>query len=230
MTLKIKIECLREPRLVFGGGETGVEPRRIMAKAGPADAASSKDIRIGLVGPIDEVNLARCWLPRLNGLAIAREKSARRYRHWPGAHKALGVTFSVEDRFVRPLDQERLTLALNRSSPWETFEELLDLFDAKIQSLFGDVRPDCIIVCLPDEVADLRISNPRLSPQEREALERLQHEEEQDQLSLFQPRVVYHPRAGNQLGLPQVGSLALNPPLSRSSMGSLSPHAATRTS
>ena len=187
MTLKIKIECLPEPELVFGGGTTGVEPRRIMAKASAADTVSTKDIRIGLVGPIDEVNLARSWLPRLNGISIAREKNARRYRDWPGAQKGFGTTFSVDDRFVRPLDQERLTYALNRPSASEKFGELLDLFDAKIQGLFGDVRPDCIIVCLPDEAADLRISNPRLSPREREALERLQREEEQDQLSLFQP-------------------------------------------
>ena len=187
MSLSIKIECLPEPELLFGGGQTGVEPRRVMAKAGASDTAPTKEIRIGLVGPAEEVSLARRWLPRLNGVAVAREKSARRYRDWPGAQKALGVTFSVEDRFIRPVDQERLTLALNRPSPSEKFEELLDLFDARIQSLFGDVRPDCIIVCLPDEAADLRISNPRLSMREREALERLQREEEQDQLSLFQP-------------------------------------------
>ena len=72
----------------------------------------------------------------------------------------------------RPLDQEHLTLALNRSSPSERFEELLDLFEAKNQSLFGDVRPDCVIVCLPDEAADMRVSNPRFSVREREALER----------------------------------------------------------
>src|SRR5258708_7353968 len=55
------------------------------------------------------------------------------------------------------------------------------------QSLFGDVRPDCIIVCLPDELADLRISNPKLSEVERAVLERLQEEEESQQYSLFQP-------------------------------------------
>lgn len=187
MTLNIKIECLPEPNLLFGGGETGVEPRRMMARAGAVDTAPASEIRMGLVGPAQEVQLARRWLARLNGVAVAREKSARRFRDWPGAPKAFGVTFVVEDRFVRTLDQDRLTLALNRSSGSEKFEELLDLYDAKIQGLFGDVRPDCIIVCLPDEAADLRISNPRLSAHEREALERLQREEEQDQLSLFQP-------------------------------------------
>ncbi len=126
-------------------------------------------------------------MPRLNSVAVAREKSAHRYRDWPGAARAIGATFSVEDRFVRPLDQDRLNLALRRTSPSAKFEELLDLFDARIQSLFGDVRPDCIIVCLPDEIADLRISNPRLSAKERELLERIQREEEQEQMSLFQP-------------------------------------------
>jgi len=187
MTPTIKIECLREPDLLFGNGETGVEPRRIMAKSGAADSAAAKDIRIGLVGAPDDVALARRWLPKLNGVAIAREKSAHRYRDWPGAKKAFGAHFVVEDRFVRALDEDRLNLALGQASIATKFDELLELFDARIQSLFGDVRPDCIIVCLPDEAADLRMSNPKLSPREREALERLQREEEQDQLSLFQP-------------------------------------------
>jgi hypothetical protein len=118
---------------------------------------------------------------------VAREKNARRYRDWPGAKKALGANFVIEDRFVRPVDDERLKLAMNRPSVPERFEDLLDLFDGKIQTFFGDSRPDCIIVCLPDEAADMRISNPRLSHSERLALERLQREDEQDQLSLFQP-------------------------------------------
>src|SRR3546814_21110867 len=105
-----------------------------------------RSIRIGLVGPAEEVRLARKWLPRLNRVAIARERSAHRYRDWPGAEKALGASFAIEDRFVRALDQEALTLALSRSAPAERFEELLDLFDAKIQSMFGDVRPDCLVV------------------------------------------------------------------------------------
>src|SRR5437660_1087696 len=125
--------------------------------------------------------------PRLNGVAIAREKSARRYRDWPGARQVFGATFVADDRFIRPLDDDRLNLAFHRAAPSERFDELLDLFDSRIQGLFGDTRPDCIIGCLPDELADLRISNPKLSAKECEILERLQREEEQEQMSLFQP-------------------------------------------
>jgi hypothetical protein len=132
------------------------------------------------------VHIARAWLPRLNRMAVAREKSARRYPNWPEAPHSLGLTFIIEDRFVRSIDEEKLNLALHNSSAAQKFDDLLDLFDAKIQGFFGDARPDCIIVCLPDELADMRISDPKLSAREREALERLQREEEQEQMSLFQ--------------------------------------------
>ena len=162
MSLNIKIECLPEPELLFGHGETGPEPRRAMAKAGAVDAAV-KDVTLALVGPAADVALARRWLARLNGFAVARESNSRRYRDWPGAKRALGINFVIEDRFVRPLDDERLKLAMSRPSLPDRFEDLLDLFDAKIQTFFGDTRPDCIIVCLPDEAADMRISTPRRS-------------------------------------------------------------------
>jgi hypothetical protein len=188
MTLTLKIECLREPTLVFGANQHGVEPRRIMARYGAADKTSGlKDIRIGLVGLPADIQLARKWLPRLNSVAIAREKSARRYRDWPGASQVLGVKFVIDDRFVRAIDNDSYNLAFQRYSPSERFDEVLDLFDGKIQGLFGDARPDCILVCLPDELADMRISNPRLSLKERDILERLQREEEQEQMALFQP-------------------------------------------
>lgn len=87
MSLNIKIECLPEPKLLFGGSETGVEPRRVMAKHGAADKSAPKELRIGIVGPAAEVHIARAWLPRLNRMAIARENSARRYPNWPGRNR-----------------------------------------------------------------------------------------------------------------------------------------------
>ena len=187
MSLTIKIECLREPNLLFGNNATGVEPRRIMAKSCAVDSAGTQELSLGLVGPAKDIAIARAWLPRLNNMAIARERNAKRYRDWPGTVKTLGTKLIVDDRFVRPIDPDRLALALARTSAADKFEELLDLFDARLQGLFGDIRPHCILVCLPDEIADLRISNPRLTMAERNALERLQREEEQEQMALFQP-------------------------------------------
>jgi hypothetical protein len=187
MSIDITIECLPEPMLVFGSGKVGVDPRSMMTRSGAADKTQGRDIQIGLVGAVSEIEIARKWLPRLNMMAAAHEKNGKRYPDWPGAKHVFGVDFTVEDRFVRVVDQQRLEEILHSAAQVERFDGLLDLYDAKIQGLFGDVRPDCIIVCLPDEIADLRITNPRLSEVERMVLEKLQEEEESQQYSLFQP-------------------------------------------
>src|ERR1700733_6566696 len=185
--MNVKIECLREPQLAFGLGKTGLEPRHILAKAGPADGGRLHEIQLALVGPAAEVAVARNWLRGLNQFRAAREGNSRRYRDWPGAPSALGVRFLIEDRFVRPLDQDRLNLAIQKGLERDGFEDLLELFDGRIQGLLGDGHPDCIMICLPEEMADLRVQNPALTPEERQALEQLRIEEEEGQLGLFHP-------------------------------------------
>src|SRR5581483_9503631 len=186
--MKIKIECLPEPELAFGQGRTGLEPRRILAKAGPADAGRISTIRLALVGPSADIEAARPWIQKLNGFLAAHEGNSARYREWPGAPAALGVRFVVEDRFMRPVDESRLELARSKGlSSKDGFDDLLDLFDSRVTGLLGDGGPDCIVVVLPEEIADLRIENPGLTLQERRALEQLRAEEESQQLSLFAP-------------------------------------------
>jgi hypothetical protein len=185
--MKVKIECLPEPKLAFGLGNTGLEPRRVLAKAGPVDAGRIHEVRLAVIGPAPDVAAARAWLPRLNQFIPAREGNSARYRDWPGAAQALGVQFVIEDRFVRPVDQARLNLAIQKGLAKEGFGDLLDLFDGRIQGCLGDDSPHCIVVCLPEELADLRVENPALTAHERRALEQLRAEEENEQLSLFCP-------------------------------------------
>jgi hypothetical protein len=181
------IECLREPKLAFGLGKTGLEPRHSLAKVGPADGGRIHEVRLALVGPADELAAAKPWLLRLNHFMAAREGNSKRYRDWPGAPSALGVRFLVEDRFIRPVDQARLNLAIQKGLDRDGFDDLLELFDGRIRGLLGDGSPDCIMICLPEEIADLRVENPGLTPEERRALEQLRAEEESDQLGLFHP-------------------------------------------
>jgi hypothetical protein len=161
--LSVEIEILPEPEISFAAGNAGVDPRAMMARYGAADKSPGKDVRLGLVGAPAEIEIAKKWLINLNLMSVAFEKNGQRYRDWPGGQHAFGVNFVLDDRFVRVVDQARLDLALAEPAQSRRFDGLLDLYDARVQSLFGDVRPDCILVCLPDEVADLRISNPRLT-------------------------------------------------------------------
>lgn len=184
--MDVRIECLLEPDLEFGNGVIGPEPKRMLRQAGPFDRQESPDIiRLGLVGPAIEIAAAKLWIPKLNNLLVSREGNGKRFRDYPGAPKAFSAKFELDDRFVRPLDDGRLLYALAAKQPAERFDALLELYEGRITSLFNDKRPDCILVCFPEEVATLRIANPQLSDSERNVLERIQAEEESDQLSLF---------------------------------------------
>ncbi len=185
--MRLAVECLPEPLLGFGSGVQGIEPRRSLAKGGPADGGRLTEIRLGLVGLDSDVSATAAWLRRLGTFIAAREGNARRYRDWPGAPGALGVRFVIEDRHVRRIDESKLELAYATAQNGSGFQDLVALFDTRLASLHGDLQPDCIVVCLPERLADLRVANPGLSPEERRALERLRVEEEDQQLLLFQP-------------------------------------------
>lgn len=187
VSLSLKINVLPEPEVEFSNAKRDVDPKRGLTAHRPADHRGVRALKIGLVGLSDDVNAARRWLQDLHTFRPAFESNSNRFRNWPGLSDALGVTFDVEDRFVRTIDQSLYDLLLREVRVGRKFDELVDLFDGRISGLCGDERPDCVVVCIKPELGDLRIANPGLTSEERRALEYLRAEEESDQLALFQP-------------------------------------------
>ena len=187
MQLPIKIKCLLEPELQFSNGRRDVDPRRALATAGPVDHRGLRTIRVGLIGLSDDVLAARTWIKTMASFKPAKERNARRFRDWPGLEKALGAKFEVDDQFIRGIDRSQFDRLFRVHIGGSDFDSLVDLFEGPISSLFGDVRPDCIVVCIPDELGDLRVENPGLSFKERKALEILKREEDSAQIDMFAP-------------------------------------------
>ncbi len=187
MSLSLKINVLPEPEIAFANDERDVDPKRGLAEKGPADARGVRTIRIGLVGLTEDVEAARRWIAALHAFRPAFEGNSSRYRNWPGLEAALGAKFEVEDRFVRAIESSQYDLLFRDVRTGKNFDQLVELFEGRINSLCDDERPDCIVVCLKPELGDLRIANPGLTPEERRALEVLRAEEEDGQLALFQP-------------------------------------------
>src|SRR5579872_846164 len=187
MAMAIKIKCLPEPELQFSNGRRDLDPRRALATNGPADHRGMRTIRVGLVGLADEVNAARAWIAASAAFRPARERNARRFRDWPGCEKALGAKFEIDPQFVRVIDKSQHDRLFREHMRATEFDALVELFEGPISSMFGDVRPDCIVVCIPDALGDLRVQNPELSVRERKALEILKREEESLQGDLFAP-------------------------------------------
>jgi hypothetical protein len=182
--MNIQIKILPEPLLQFGEGRVGVDPKRELSRPGEG---SIQSIKLGLVSLPDDMPLIRNWLGRMQKALPSRERNGNRYRPFPGMENALRHRLEVSDRFIRTIDPGRYAEALNRTSPIDRFDALLDLYVKAVISLFGDERPGCVIVALPEELAEMRISNPRLSERERRALERLRGKEDSQQMDLFDP-------------------------------------------
>ena len=185
--MRIRIEIIDEPELEFGKKVIGWEPKKGLVKGGPLFAtAETHPIRLGLVALSEEVDLVRAWFSRMEGLVLSNETNVQRFGEFPGTRRVFNCRYELPDQFLRIIDFDsyRQCVALPAR---ERFEKLLDLIASRVETLFGDVRPDCVLVCLPEELAELRISNPKLSLQEQAVLERLQREEDDEQLSLFAP-------------------------------------------
>lgn len=186
----LKVEDINEPLLEFGQGATGLDPKDGLPQTGPfasdISELEARRIVLGLVCLESEVELVKTWVDRMNRPILSHENNIKRFKEFPGTPNAFRSRFYIPDRFIRTLDSEAYALASSRNDS-DRFDALLELFEHQIGSLFGDLRPDTVLVGFPELVANLRIANPRLSFSERQVLERARAEEDSIQRSLFEP-------------------------------------------
>jgi hypothetical protein len=187
--IQVKIDYIEEPKLQFRDGFLDEEPKRALMRAGPFGSnyhSGIKTIRLGLVGLPEEISGAKRWLDRMHSLLLENETNALRFREFPGVERAFRCRFELPDHFIRSLNKARYDRILAARSH-DRFEQLLEFYSDSISSLFADQRPECVLVCFPEELATLRVSNRTLTYKERLVLERLQQEFESEQMSLFEP-------------------------------------------
>lgn len=185
MTLRLQV--LQEPTLEFAEGQTGVDPRQAMRKSGAFMRPTGRvePIQLGLVCPAEEVQAIRNWFAVMRGLIMGEESNASRFRDFPGTEKVFGCAYDIPEHFVRTISAADYAVQ-QAKNPNDRFEGLLDLYSAKVESMFNDVRPQVIIVGFREHEADLRVINARLSPEERSALEYMQRDDTA-QTELFAP-------------------------------------------
>jgi hypothetical protein len=186
--MKLAIENLKEPLLQFGRGQLSADPKRGLTSGGAIGCENRGRIQIdlGLVGPKSEIEKAAYWLSRLSQLLLDDESNIQRFHEFPGSGQVFNVDFCIPANFVRAIDEIALASAL-RDRTQQGFERLLALYGDHIRSEFGDNRPGCVIVCFPEEVATLRVTNPRLTAREQRMLEAAQEDEDSRQGELFEP-------------------------------------------
>lgn len=159
----MRIEILDEPELEFGGGQRHVDPRFGIATYGPADLGldnAPTNIRLGLVGPRDQLDGLRWWIERCRQPIAAKD---RKYPHlfpaFPGCDNDVGLftTLTFTDRNCREVPDRALKRACGL--PGElAVKAMVEAYMSELDAIAEDNRVDVIIVARPDTLDDIHLA------------------------------------------------------------------------
>lgn len=187
--MRLRVDIIPEPSLQFGSGLIGTEPKKALSIGGPwtpTGVRTQRTFRLGLVGLKTEFEPILKWFTRMERLIVTDESNAARNPAFPGSRIAFDCGFEIPRELRRHIDEADYAQASALSAD-RAFESYLELYVSRIEAICGDTRPDCVLVALPEDLADLRIENTKLSAKERAVLQRLRKDEEEEQMSLFAP-------------------------------------------
>ena len=153
-------EVLDEPELEFGGGNRHIDPRFGIATYGPADLLAPdapRAVRIGLIGPADQLDGLGTWLERCREPIPAKDE---RYPHlfpkFPGCDIDVGLhsTLVLSDRNTRTISSSALRVIEN--APTESgLLRAVDAYAEEIISLAEENRVDVLLIARPEQLADV---------------------------------------------------------------------------
>jgi hypothetical protein len=166
----VKAEVLDEPELEFGGGNRHIDPRFGIATYGPADLLTPdapRAVRIGLIGPADQLDGLGTWLERCREPIPAKDE---RYPHlfpeFPGCDIDVGLhsTLVLSDRNTKTISPS--TLRAIENAPTESgLLRAVDAYAEEIVSLAEENRVDVLLVARPEQLADVTRRGTRRTPQ-----------------------------------------------------------------
>ena len=150
-------EVIPEPELEFGGGGgRHVDPRFGIASYGPADLTAGdapRAIRIGLIGPADQLPGLRAWLERCREPIAAKDE---RYPHlfpgFPGCDIDCGMhaILVFSDRHTRALSDRDLR-SITDAPAARGLATAVEVYAAEITAMAEENRIDVFLVARPPD-------------------------------------------------------------------------------
>lgn len=156
----IRADVLAEPELEFGGASRHIDPRFGISAYGPADVTSPERptaMRLGLVGPEQDLDALRVWLERCRDEIPAKDE---RYPHlfpaFPGCDIDRGLCSTVvfSDRATNAISPAMLR-EINRASSKTALDRAVDMYCDEARALAERNRVDVIIMARPVGLKDL---------------------------------------------------------------------------
>src|SRR5258706_6232055 len=155
----MRAEVIDEPELEFGGRGRHIDPRFGIGNYGPADLGSQdapRAVRVGLIGPADQLDGLRTWLERCREPIPAKdEKYPHLFPSFPGCDidSGLQTTLVFSDRNTRTISDGDLR-AIRQASGGRALQSAIDTYAAEITGLADENRLDVLLAARPEQLAD----------------------------------------------------------------------------
>lgn len=151
---------LYEPRILFGGQHSHVDPKTGISLYGPYSQANERErsltnIVVGLVGPPSLIADAEGWLQACQGLLANDGREPFSRPHFPGFNRdspfQCDLCFGAS--WTQTIKESMLQAVLTEPDERVRIKKVIDLYLDAIDVLHGRIsRPDVILCCIPDEV------------------------------------------------------------------------------
>jgi hypothetical protein len=155
----VHAEVLDEPELEFGGANRHVDPRFGIRNYGPADLNASdspRAIRLGLIGPAEQLDGLQTWLERCREPIQAKdERYPYLFPEFPGCDIDTGLhaTLVFSTRNTRAISDRDLR-AIDKASGAQALKTAVDVYADEITALADENRVDVLLIARPEQLAD----------------------------------------------------------------------------
>ncbi len=156
-TPMVTCSYFREPRLCFAGGKEHVDPKTGLACFGPMSLDPLKRhptrVRIGFIGTSDTVEKAQQWIA-MNSKGVSGDET---HPDFPGCDSDRGfhTVLEFDKDWVELITQTELDDLSKIHNRRNRFEQTLSLLEEKLQLQDRkDLKPEYVILALPDALAD----------------------------------------------------------------------------
>lgn len=157
VTPEVSCRYFPEPKLRFAGGKLHVDPKTGLACFGPLSLDPLKRhpnrVRIGFVGTAETVEKAEQWIC-VNAKGVPGDE---KHPDFPGcaADRGFHSALDFNTAWTELVTQTELEELLHVRSRTERFKNALSLVEDKFRLLDRkDLKPDYIVLTLPDALAD----------------------------------------------------------------------------
>lgn len=187
-----KLHMLDEPELIFGHGQSAIDPRDGLSMFGPAQGSLASATYVA-IGTPHGLSLWADWVSTMNAPAACRDPS--RHRPWPpypGFDVAFGSPWPSASR-TYTLNRNILDESARRADQHERAYAVADLYLAQFKQIARLDQTPALAVCIvPDEVyanckPQSRVSEPsdrRRTKDENDVLNAALHERRSAQADL----------------------------------------------